>query len=103
MNGEYRTLSNQGIESNVLFFGQEKCLPNYFFKGNNVRNNYIIHYVQSGKGTFSVANHHTVNLKAGDIFILPKGVPCFYQAVVIFLDWIFWGKNQNHVEQFKTG
>lgn len=80
MNGEYRTLSNQGIESNVLFFGQEKCLPNYFFKGNNVRNNYIIHYVQSGKGTFSVANHHTVNLKAGDIFILPKGVPCFYQA-----------------------
>lgn len=80
MDGEYRTLSNQGIETNVLFFGQEKCLPNYFFKGNNVRQNYIIHYIQSGKGTFSVANQHTVTLKAGDLFVLPKGIPCFYQA-----------------------
>lgn len=80
MDGEYRTLSNQGIETNILFFGQEKCLPNYFYKGNNVHQNYIIHYIQSGKGTFSVANQRTVNLKAGDLFVLPKGVPCFYQA-----------------------
>lgn len=80
MNGEYHTLNNHSIETKVLFFGQENCLPNYFFKGNNVRNNYVIHYIQSGKGTFSVANHHAVNLKAGDIFLLPKDIPCFYQA-----------------------
>lgn len=80
MDGEYHTLNKHSIETNILFFGQENCLPNYFFKGNNVRSNYVIHYIQSGKGTFSVANHHTVNLKAGDIFLLPKDVPCFYQA-----------------------
>lgn len=80
MKGEYRTLNNQSVESNVLFFGQESCLPNYFFKGNNVRDNYVIHYIQKGKGTFSLANHHAVTLSAGDFFVLPKGVPCFYQA-----------------------
>ncbi|KRL91548.1 AraC family transcriptional regulator [Lactobacillus kalixensis] len=80
MDGEYRTLSGQGIESNILFFGQENCQPNYIFKGNNVRDNYVIHYVQKGKGIFSSANHPVTQLKAGDIFILPKDVPCFYQA-----------------------
>ena len=80
MNSEYHTLNNHSIETKVLFFGQENCPPNYFFKGNNVRNNYVIHYIQSGKGTFSVANHHAVNLNAGDIFLLPKDIPCFYQA-----------------------
>lgn len=33
-----------------------------------------------GQGTFSSANHQAVTLKKGDVFILPKGVPCFYQA-----------------------
>ena len=80
MDGSYRTLSNQSLESNILFWGQENCTPNYFFKGNNVRDNYVIHYIQKGKGTFSSANHPSVSLKAGDVFILPKGVPCFYQA-----------------------
>ncbi len=80
MDGEYHTLSNQSVESNILFFGQENCLPNYFFKGNNVRHNYVIHYIQSGKGVFSLANHHAITLSAGDLFILPKGIPCFYQA-----------------------
>lgn len=45
-----------------------------------MRDNYVIHYIQKGKGTFSSANHPSVSLKAGDVFILPKGVPCFYQA-----------------------
>lgn len=80
MDWEYRSLKKQGFDANILFFGQENCLPNYYFKGNNVRDCYIIHYVQSGKGILSVANHHTVNLKAGDMFILPKNVACFYKA-----------------------
>ena len=83
MNGEYHTLNNHSIETKVLFFGQENCLPNYFFKGNNVRNNYVIHYIQSGKGTFSVANHHAVNLKAGDIFLLPKDIADRYRSKIL--------------------
>ncbi len=80
MKGEYKTLNDISLESNVLFFGKESCLPNYYFTGNNVRKNYVIHYILKGKGVFSSANHEAVQLKAGDIFILPKGVPCFYQA-----------------------
>lgn len=80
MDGEYRALNDASLETRVLFFGKEHCMPNYFFTGNNVRKNYVIHCITSGKGTFSSANHSQVELSAGDIFILPKDVPCFYKA-----------------------
>ncbi|MBB1070015.1 AraC family ligand binding domain-containing protein [Limosilactobacillus sp. RRLNB_1_1] len=80
MDSEYKSISWKSLESNILFIGQDDCPPNYFYRGNNVRQNYVIHYVQEGKGIFSSANHNTVSLQAGDVFILPKGVPCFYQA-----------------------
>lgn len=80
MDSEYKSISWKSLESNILFIGQDDCPPNYFYRGNNVRQNYVIHYVQEGKGSFSSANHNTVSLQAGDVFILPKGVPCFYQA-----------------------
>lgn len=80
MDGEYKSLTWKSLESSILFIGQDNCPPNYFYRGNNVRQNYVIHYIQDGKGTFSSANHNTVTLKKGDVFILPKGVPCFYQA-----------------------
>ena len=36
MDGEYRTLSNQGIETNILFFGQVKMSAKItFLNGNN--------------------------------------------------------------------
>lgn len=80
MDGEFRQLNKQNIDSNILFYGQENCSPGYLFRGNNVRSNYVIHYVQSGRGTFAPAGQAPVNLQAGDLFILPKGVACFYQA-----------------------
>lgn len=80
MKGEYKTLNDTSLESRVLFFGKESCLPNYSYTGNNVRQNYVIHFVIKGKGSFTSANHPVTQLKAGDIFILPKDVPCFYQA-----------------------
>lgn len=80
MDGEYKSLTGKSFESNILFIGQDNCPPNYFYRGNNVRDNYVIHYIIDGKGIFSSANHQAVTLKKGDVFILPKGVPCFYQA-----------------------
>lgn len=79
-NNEYQALANNGIESNILFYGQEKCQPGYSYKGNNVRPHYVMHYILAGQGTFSLAGHHSVTLKAGDFFVLPRGIPCFYQA-----------------------
>lgn len=80
MDGEYKSLTGKSFESNILFIGQYNCPPNYFYRGNNVRDNYVIHYIQDGQGTFASANHSAVTLHKGDVFILPKGVPCFYQA-----------------------
>ncbi|SEM50751.1 transcriptional regulator, AraC family [Ligilactobacillus sp. WC1T17] len=77
---EYRFIASNGIESSILFYGQEKCRPNYTYRGNNIRENYIIHYIMDGQGTFFVAGKAAVTLKKGDLFILPKGIPCFYQA-----------------------
>lgn len=80
MDSQYKSLTRKSFESNILFVGQDDCPPNYFYRGNNVRDNYVIHYILGGKGTFSSANHQAVTLKKGDVFLLPKGVPCFYQA-----------------------
>ena len=80
MTSEYRQLKKQNIDSNILFYGQESCAPGYLYRGNNVRSNYVIHYILSGRGTFAPAGQAPVSLQAGDLFILPKGVACFYQA-----------------------
>ncbi|EEW54677.1 AraC-like ligand binding domain protein [Limosilactobacillus antri DSM 16041] len=80
MDSEFKNLNTNHLESNVLFIGQDSCPPNYFFRGNNVRSNYVLHYILAGQGTFSSANRPAVSLKRGDVFLLPKDVPCFYQA-----------------------
>lgn len=90
MDGEYKSLTGKSFESNILFIGQDNCPPNYFYRGNNVRDNYIIHYIMDGQGTFSSANRPAVTLKKGDIFLLPKGVPCFYQADGVHPWKYFW-------------
>ena len=44
MEHEYKDLKSQSIESGIIFYGLESCKPNYTYKGNNVRKNYVIHY-----------------------------------------------------------
>lgn len=78
--GEFQTKNNLSSEANVSFYGLQRCEPNYAFKGNNIRDEYVIHYIKSGKGIFLSGNHHLVSLKNGDMFILPRNIPCFYKA-----------------------
>ena len=80
MNGEYRTLATNSIEADILFYGLERCRPGHVFRGNNIRSNYVLHFIFQGQGEFAVANQHLTTLHAGDIFLLPKGKPAFYQA-----------------------
>ena len=49
MEHEYKDLKSQSIESGIIFYGLESCKPNYTYKGNNVRKNYVIHYIEEGK------------------------------------------------------
>lgn len=80
MSVEYRELSNNNLESRVVFFGKANCEPNHFFTGNNVRKEYVIHYILKGKGVFASANHAAVTLHAGDLFC-PKMSPVFIRLM----------------------
>ena len=80
MEFQYKERHPIHFDCNVKFWGQEQREANQIFEGNNIRQEYVLHYVISGKGIFSSSNHKVAHLKAGDVFILPKDVPCFYQA-----------------------
>lgn len=80
MNFEYKRIEIEHFDCNVVFYGQEKTSPGYAYGGNNVRDCYILHYITEGKGSFASAGKQMTTLTAGDAFLLPKSVPCFYQA-----------------------
>lgn len=60
------------------FCGISKTLPFHSF-GPAVRQNYILHVVMEGKGTYHVKNHH-YHLKKGDLFLIRPGDSTFYLA-----------------------
>ena len=60
------------------FWGISKTLPFHSF-GPAVRQNYILHVVMEGKGTYHVKNHH-YHLKKGDLFLIRPGDSTFYLA-----------------------
>lgn len=78
MNFAYYEYQKEHIDINIDFIGREACVPGYSF-GPSVRNNYVIHYILKGKGTLFI-DDFSLDLKAGNIFILPKDQITFYQA-----------------------
>lgn len=80
MNFEFKRTEIEHFDCNIVFYGQEDTSPGYTFGGNNIRDCYILHYITAGKGTFASAGKKMATLQAGDVFLLPKSVPCFYQA-----------------------
>ncbi|MPW14666.1 AraC family ligand binding domain-containing protein [Lactobacillus helveticus] len=78
--GEFQTQSSLSTEANISFYGLQRCESNYAFKGNNMRAQYVVHYIKAGKGMFMSINHRPAYLKQGDLFILPRSIPCFYKA-----------------------
>ncbi|MDY5940192.1 MAG: AraC family transcriptional regulator [Eubacteriales bacterium] len=63
---------------NPLHFGQERCQPLHFF-GPGTRPYWLIHYIVSGKGIFSVRDK-TYHLSSSQCFIIRPGEKVFYQA-----------------------
>ncbi|MHC5249089.1 AraC family transcriptional regulator [Enterococcus sp. LJL90] len=60
------------------FCGHAKTYPKHSF-GPAVRDVYLVHVILSGAGYYTF-NETKYFLKAGDGFIIPPGVPTFYQA-----------------------
>ncbi len=62
----------------LCFCGYEACDPLHSF-GPSSRSNYLIHYILSGKGIYSLDNT-VYQLKAGEGFLIEPGTQTFYQA-----------------------
>lgn len=77
---EYKKVNIEHFDCNVLFYGRELTPADYAYSGKNTREYYVLHFILSGKGSFASAGNRMTQLQAGDMFILPKTVPCFYQA-----------------------
>ena len=73
-------LNIQNLESYIMFYGRQKCQPDEFFQGDNLRKNDIFYYIISGTGSFTSSRHHAVKLKAGDLFYVPRSQTCSFQA-----------------------
>ena len=80
MPNQYHNFNNQNLESHILFYGEQACQPDEYFEGNNLRKNDVLYYIMSGKGTFTSSGHHSVKLKEGDLFYIPRSQTCYFQA-----------------------
>lgn len=58
--------------------GREECMPGHSF-GPFMRDHYLIHYIESGKGIFEV-NDTVYNIGPGEIFYIVPKVITYYEA-----------------------
>lgn len=74
----YTDYESNTTDLKIEFYGFEDCKPNQSF-GPAVRDQFVLHYIQSGKGTF-YCNGNSYHLGKGDFFLLKPGVETYYQA-----------------------
>ena len=72
----FETETNEGLV--VTNCGFSKTEPMHSF-GPALKPNFVIHFVLSGKGTFSI-DGKTYELESGSGFLVPPGELAFYQA-----------------------
>ena len=58
--------------------GEEQCEPGHFF-GPHIRDHYLIHYVESGKGIFEM-NGKSYEIGGGEIFFIVPNIMSYYCA-----------------------
>ena len=74
----FAALSETSPYLNFCHAGQDTCEPGYNY-GPAVRSFYLVHYVMSGKGTYTIKGRmHDVS--AGQAFLIPPGESTIYQA-----------------------
>ena len=70
--------SNAKYGLNLLFSGKEECPSGYTF-GPAKRTNYLLHYIEKGKGTYSVSGK-SYTLTANKFFVIYPGDITIYSA-----------------------
>lgn len=63
---------------NLDYCGKEQCMSGFRF-GPFIRDNYVIHFVLEGKGTYWIGNQK-YTLEKGQAFMIPPGVETVYEA-----------------------
>jgi AraC family transcriptional regulator of arabinose operon len=66
------------IDLELCFYGKEDCLAGHFW-GPGVRDQFIIHYIHSGKGIFIVGDN-TYHLSTGQGFLIYPDTIVYYKA-----------------------
>lgn len=74
---EYYNPDNSDPDMGVVFAGMEKCKPGHQYGA--LRENFVLHYVEKGKGQFELGGKKRV-LSVGDLFIIFPGMKNHYQA-----------------------
>lgn len=74
----YKATEKKLVSLSVYNVGFQKCDPLYQW-GPGVRDHYLIHYVISGKGYYTV-HQHTYQLSAGDSFLVYPNTEVTYYA-----------------------
>ncbi len=62
----------------LFFIGKSVCMPQHHVS-NHIRQNYILHFITSGKGIFSM-DGHIYHLHKNQGFFIPPDTPIYYQA-----------------------
>lgn len=76
----FRCLENlreTSLELTLIHTGKENCKPSHVFSG--IREEYIIHFVLSGSGFYSV-NENTYHMEPGQMFLIYPGDAVTYGA-----------------------
>lgn len=71
-------LNKQSMDLNFIHAGIEQCLPSQVCSGE--RNEYILHFVLSGKGFFSPKTNNIYPVSEGQMFLISPNKPVFYGA-----------------------
>lgn len=71
-------LYKKNIDLYLCYCGLEECASGHSF-GPSTRDDFLIHYITEGKGTYAV-NSKTYILQKGDYFLIPPEVETFYKA-----------------------
>lgn len=74
----FSEFNHDTIDLTIDFYGFEQCSPNYGF-GPAIRQNFVLHYIKSGKGTFFYKDLE-ISLQAGDLFLLKPNELTYYEA-----------------------
>lgn len=71
-------IKKQSVDLFLCFCGKEDCTPGYSF-GPAVRSQYVLHYIVSGKGYYTI-NNKTYTLEKNQGFLIPPDTLTYYEA-----------------------